>query len=101
RVFEVEVDHIRSTCRHLGEEFGARAGGEQLAAVRAGGGLGLEAEAHQGGLRAIMFHREVSLRYDLARRIASPFRSCSKTGRSSSLRQSSLAVALAARDKQG
>ena len=46
RILEIEVDDIRIRGRHLLEDRGPRAGAEELAAVRAGDGRGLEAEAH-------------------------------------------------------
>ena len=46
RILEIEVDDVRGAGRHLLEDRGARARAEKLAAVRAGGGRGLDAEAH-------------------------------------------------------
>ena len=49
RILEVDVDHIRRTGRHLLEDRGARAGAEQLATVRTGGGSRLDAKAPRLG----------------------------------------------------
>ena len=47
-VLEVEVDHVGGRGGHLGEELGAGAGAEELAAVRAGGRARGQGEAHGG-----------------------------------------------------
>ena len=51
RVLEIEVDHIRRRCCHFREQLGVRAGAKELAAVRAGGGGRLDAEAHRWAFR--------------------------------------------------